>query len=374
MQHVWLKGELSNFKHHSSGHMYFTLKDERACLKGIMFRGKNICLRFKPENGMKVIVYGAIGVYEKNGQYQLYVEEMIPDGLGALHVAFEQLKGKLEQEGLFDAAQKKALPAFPQRIGMITSPTGAAIHDMLTVIERRYCGVEVVLYPVHVQGREAPGEIAQGIDEMNRLGDIDVLIIGRGGGSLEELWAFNEEIVARKIFASRIPVVSAVGHETDYTIADFVADMRAPTPSAAAEMVVPEKIQLLQYLSSYYENLTSKMKLRLEIMINEVEHHKERLKKLGPAHKIEQQVVCLAELKDKMNQQISIHIEKDKLHLKHLQEKLEILNPRSILMRGYSICCRYDNGEVIIDEEQVKQGDVLEIIFHQGNKVVRVEK
>jgi exodeoxyribonuclease VII large subunit len=249
LQDIWLRGEISNFTRHSSGHMYFTLKDESGRLKCIMFASYNQRLSFLPKDGMKVLARGGVSVYERDGAYQFYVTAMQPDGLGSLYLAFEQLKRKLEAEGLFAAALKRPIPRFPRAIGVITSPTGAAIRDILITLQRRHPSVPVLLYPAAVQGKQAAPSIVRAIETMNRLGEVDVLIVGRGGGSLEELWAFNEESVARAIRASAIPVISAVGHETDFTIADFVADLRAATPTAAAELAVPHVGELKQHLN-----------------------------------------------------------------------------------------------------------------------------
>ncbi|MGO4375308.1 exodeoxyribonuclease VII large subunit, partial [Paenibacillus sp. MCAF20] len=236
---VWLRGEISNFTHHSSGHMYFTLKDSDSRLKSVMFASHNQRLPFIPREGSKVLARGNVSVYERDGNYQFYVTAMQPDGIGSLYLAYEQLKAKLEGEGLFAESRKRALPFLPRAIGVITSPTGAAVRDIITTLERRFPSIPVYIYPVLVQGTQAAPSIVKAIEAMNRFGETDVLIIGRGGGSLEELWAFNEESVARSIASSRIPVISAVGHETDFTIADFVADLRAATPTAAAELAVP---------------------------------------------------------------------------------------------------------------------------------------
>ncbi|TXK90204.1 exodeoxyribonuclease VII large subunit, partial [Parageobacillus sp. SY1] len=235
LRDLWIKGEISNFKYHSRGHMYFTLKDEQARIQAVMFAGYNQYLSFRPEDGMKVLVRGEISVYEPSGNYQIYVKEMQPEGIGNLYLAYEQLKKRLEAEGLFSPEHKKPIPAFPRYIGVVTSPTGAAIRDIMTTIRRRYPIATVILFPTLVQGEQAAESIVRSIEKANELGYIDVLIVGRGGGSIEELWAFNEEIVARAIFASEVPIISAVGHETDFTIADFVADLRAPTPTGAAE-------------------------------------------------------------------------------------------------------------------------------------------
>lgn len=246
LQDVYIKGEISNFKRHTSGHMYFTLKDEKARILAVMFASANRSLKFKPENGMKVLVRGEISVFEGSGQYQVYIKEMKTDGVGDLFIAYEQLKKRLEQEGLFSPRYKQALPKYPKAVGIVTSPTGAAIRDILTTIKRRYPITKVLIYPALVQGEQGAPSIVRAIQKANERKDVDVLIIGRGGGSIEELWSFNEEAVARAIFASVIPVISAVGHETDFTIADFVADMRAPTPTGAAELAVPHIQELLE--------------------------------------------------------------------------------------------------------------------------------
>ncbi len=243
-EHVWVEGEISNLAMPVSGHLYFTLKDAAAQLRCVMFRASSRALRFKPKDGMGVVVRGRVSLFEPRGEYQLIVEYLEPQGIGALQLAFSQLKERLAKEGLFAEAHKKPIPRLPQRIGVVTSATGAAIHDILNVLNRRFANVEVLIYPVKVQGEGAAREIAQAVKDFNRYGNIDVMIVGRGGGSIEDLWAFNEEVVARAIYHSRIPVISAVGHEVDFTIADFVADLRAPTPSAAAELVVKSKAEL----------------------------------------------------------------------------------------------------------------------------------
>lgn len=263
LQDIWIRGEISNFTHHSSGHMYFTLKDESGRLKSIMFASYNQRLPFRPKDGMKVLARGGVSVFERDGQYQFYVTAMQPDGVGSLYLAFEQLKRKLGEEGLFAESAKRPIPRYPKAVGVITSPTGAAVRDILTTIRRRFPSVPVLLYPASVQGKAAAGSIVRAIEAMNRLAEVDVLIVGRGGGSLEELWAFNEEIVARAIRASAIPVISAVGHETDFTIADFAADLRAPTPTAAAELAVPHAAELKQTIESLRKRMERSLRLRL---------------------------------------------------------------------------------------------------------------
>lgn len=270
LQDVHVRGEISNFKQHSSGHMYFTLKDDKARILAVMFSSQSRAMKFSPENGMKVVVKGDISVYEPSGQYQIYIKEMRPDGIGELFLAYEQLKKRLESEGLFSTEQKKAIPSYPKTVGVITSPTGAAIRDIITTIKRRYPIANILVFPALVQGENAAPSIARAIEKANKMDEIDVLIVGRGGGSIEELWAFNEELVARAIFQSQVPVISAVGHETDFTIADFTADMRAPTPTAAAELAVPHIDELM-------ERLLQRKTRMLQSMSGRYRYEKQRL-------------------------------------------------------------------------------------------------
>ncbi|MEK3824181.1 MULTISPECIES: exodeoxyribonuclease VII large subunit [Paenibacillus] len=270
---VWLRGEISNFTHHSSGHMYFTLKDKDSRIKSIMFASHNQRLPFVPKEGARVIARGNVSVYERDGQYQFYATHMQPDGIGSLYLAYEQLKKKLEDEGLFSPARKRPIPSYPQTIGVVTSPTGAAVRDIIITLQRRYPSAKVVLYPVLVQGKGAAPSIVKAINNFNHMAEADVLIVGRGGGSLEELWAFNEEIVARAIAASTIPVISAVGHETDFTIADFASDLRAATPTAAAELAVPNRAELMEQIARRQRQLQNSLKQRAV-------YHRERLTRL----------------------------------------------------------------------------------------------
>ena len=271
---IWIKGEISNFKDHFSGHLYITLKDDGGVLKAVMFKGAAARLTFKAEDGMKVLARGRIGVYEQSGTYQLYISEMTPDGLGELYVAYEQLKKKLSEEGLFDDEKKKPIPKYPEKVGVITAATGAAVRDIINVITRRYPYCEIIIYPAQVQGQGAAESVVSGIEYFNETMSCDTLIVGRGGGSIEDLWAFNEEIVARAIFASKIPVISAVGHETDFTIADFVADLRAPTPSAAAEIAVPSQLELLSKIST----MSGRMQ---NALVNSLKNKRLRVEKLS---------------------------------------------------------------------------------------------
>ena len=366
-----VSGEISNFKHHSSGHMYFTLKDERAALRCVMFRSANQRLTFTPAHGMKVVASGKLSIYERDGQYQLYVESMQPEGIGSLYAAFELLKEKLAAEGLFDPAHKQPLPQFPQRIGVITSPTGAAVRDILTTIKRRFSLVEVLIIPVLVQGPEAASQIAAALQFINEVPDVDVVIVGRGGGSLEELWAFNEEIVARAIFASKIPVIYAVGHETDFTIADFVADARAATPTAAAEMAVPDQRAIRNILQTSHARLVSRLKQKLE-------QEKRYLAKLAasrvltcPLERVDQAKQTLDTLMLQLETQMTYHLQAQKARLDTLAGKLAALNPEAVLQRGYAIC--YDeDGKVIRSASRLQCDRQINIQLHDGRAAAKI--
>ncbi|WP_335870642.1 exodeoxyribonuclease VII large subunit [Bacillus sp. 2205SS5-2] len=328
---VYVRGELSNFKEHSSGHMYFTLKDEKARLLAVMFSAHNRQLKFKPESGMKVLLQGEVSVYESGGQYQIYVKKMRPDGIGELFLAYEQLKKSLEQEGLFEPSRKKALPRFPEVIGVITSPTGAAVRDIITTIERRYPVAKVLIIPATVQGDQAAPSIVRGIERANALDKIDVLIVGRGGGSIEELWAFNEEIVARAIAESQIPIISAVGHETDFTIVDFISDMRAPTPTGAAEIAVPHIKEL--------EERINQSRRRLSRSLNEkVKESKVRLKNIeqsyvfrNPNSLYAQKIEKLDRLNEKLKGEYLLKVKNLKDNLIYIQKRLERQHPNTQL-------------------------------------------
>lgn len=324
---VWLRGEISNFTHHSSGHMYFTLKDSDSRLKCIMFASHNQKLPFMPKEGTKVLARGNISVYERDGNYQFYVTQMQPDGIGSLYLAFEQLKRKLEAEGLFEPSRKRMIPRFPRAIGVITSPTGAAVRDIIITLQRRHPSVPVLLFPVLVQGKGAAASIVRAIETMNRLAEVDVLIIGRGGGSLEELWAFNEEAVARTIAASAIPVISAVGHETDFTIADFVADLRAATPTAAAELAVMNVLELQSQLLHLRARLSQSLR-------TEIQSRKERLARvrrsqlfINPRKYLLQQAERLDRLKERLEQRTFRQTERSREKLMRLNAALAGAHP-----------------------------------------------
>ncbi|MDD4201859.1 MAG: exodeoxyribonuclease VII large subunit [Candidatus Omnitrophica bacterium] len=349
--YLWLEGEISNFKRHSSGHLYLNLKDKDAIIQAVMFKGSADKLQFKPEDGLKITCSGKISVYDQRGQYQIYISSMEPQGLGSLQLAFEQLKEKLKKEGLFDSSRKRPIPFLPAKIGVITSPTGAAIRDILNVLRRRFSNAEIILNPVKVQGNEAKNEIVQAIELFNKRDKIDVMIVARGGGSLEDLWAFNEEIVARAIANSRIPVISAVGHEIDWTIADFVADFRAPTPSAAAELVLPEKEELLNRIS------VAKQRLKNALQSTVIQYEQR-----------------LDELKEALLFRQENFIRKTKQCLDNLIGKLEVLSPLSTIKRGYSITKADNTGKVLKDIKKIKKGDIIRTRLINGEIVSIVDK
>lgn len=421
LQDVTVKGEISNFKQHSSGHMYFTLKDEKARILAVMFSSFNRSMKFTPENGMKVLIKGDLSVYEPSGQYQIYVKEMQPDGIGDLYLAYEQLKEKLEKEGLFSTETKKAIPKFPKTVGVVTSPTGAAIRDIITTIKRRFPIANIIIFPALVQGEQAAPSIVKAIKIANEGNEADVLIIGRGGGSIEELWAFNEEAVARAIFQSQIPIISAVGHETDYTIADFVADLRAPTPTGAAEMAVPH----IEDLSERIYNRQSRI---IRATKERISGQKERLARIQksyafkyPLKLYEQKLEQVDRLKDqlergttrlfnlkaeqtatiqkrlyrqnpnellttakaqhgKTNKQLvrameNIIVAKEK-DFSHLVSTLEALSPLKIMDRGYSLVYSKQN-KLIKMVKQLKPNEQIKVKVSDGTftcKVTEIEE
>jgi exodeoxyribonuclease VII large subunit len=363
---IWVEGEVSNFKHHTSGHMYFTLKDTDAQIRAVMFRGSNRLLKFQPKDGLAVLVFGTVTVYERRGEYQITVEFMEPKGVGALQLAFEQLKARLEADGLFDAARKRPLPRLPRKIGIITSPTGAAIRDMLTIIGRRFPGLAIVISPVQVQGETAPREIAAALAAMGRRSDLDVLIVARGGGSLEDLWAFNEEVVARAIATSPIPVISAVGHETDVTIADFVADLRAPTPSAAAELVVAQRDELRQRVDELAARTVAAMENALAVRRARVQMLGRHLGVLSPAAHLRRQAECLRGLTQRLHAWWGMARMQRQERLKLLAGKLGTLSPLAILGRGYSICWSLPGRHIVKTAAEVRTGSEVAVRLHRG--------
>ncbi len=414
---VWIEGEISNLRIPSSGHMYFALKDKESQIKAVMFRSSKSQLKFEPEDGQNIIARGNISVYEPRGEYQLVIDYLEPKGIGALQLAFEQLKEKLSKEGLFDDEFKKALPLLPQKIGIVTSPTGAAIRDMLKVIDRRFHNVHILIVPVKVQGEGAAREIAEAIRDLSPIKGIDVIIIGRGGGSIEDLWAFNEEVVARAIFETKIPIISAVGHEIDFTISDFVADLRAPTPSAAAELVVKEKIHLLENIVSlnkrlltsaktmlsesraHFKNLTSRkvlldplaplrekqqklddIKLRLErgikisidMLKNRIGSNKKHLSLLNPLPKIKLQRTLLLENKKKMTTQMKLVLSLFRNSLQATMKRLNSVSPLSVLERGFSICRAHPAGKILKNSRKVSKGEVVKVQLWKGKLLCTV--
>lgn len=371
---LWVEGEVSNFRRYGSGHCYFTLKDAGAQLSAVIWRGAFGALRFEPQDGMQVLAHGSIKVYEPRGQYQLVVDRMEASGLGALAAAFERLKAQLAEEGLFDEARKKPLPSFPQRIALVTSPSGAAIRDMMKVILGRWPTLELVVVPVRVQGDGAAREIAEGIRDANRVGGIDVMIVGRGGGSIEDLWAFNEEVVARAIADSKIPVISAVGHEVDFTIADFVADVRAATPSHAGELVVPEKAAVAEHLVRLREQLPAALGERLRLA-------RERLRAIGssyalrhPGERLQVHRQRLDDLQARLAPAAKGRLAEVRLHLEGLSGQLEGLSPLRVLERGYSITTRAKDGALVRSPRDAKPGEQLRTRLREGEVTSTVDK
>jgi exodeoxyribonuclease VII large subunit len=414
---IWVEGEISNLRIPPSGHIYFTLKDDFSQIRAVLFKTQARTLRFAPEDGLHTICQGRVSLYEKRGEYQLILNSMEPKGIGALQLAFLQLKERLEKEGLFDIARKKKFPMIPQSIGIVTSPTGAVIRDMLHIIHRRFENVHILIYPVRVQGEGASLEVAEGIGYFNQRMDVDVIIVGRGGGSLEDLWAFNEEVVARSIYQSKIPIISAIGHETDYTISDFVADLRAPTPSAAAELVVKEKREIKNNLHYLEDRLESQILHTLQEDRTDISHLQKSL--IDPRKKIEEYFLRVDELVNRfsiltswalrirrektlhLNESlylrnplqrirnirlfVSENLKRLKQNIKHPIEiqrqkmggilgKLDSLSPLSILQRGYSITRKIPSFQILRNSADVRVGDRVEVRLYQGTLLCGVEK
>lgn len=364
LQSVFISGEISNFVNHRSGHFYLTLKDDGAEIKSVMFRSANAKLKFLPENGMKVVCKGRISVYETSGAYQLYIDNMIPDGSGALNLAFEQLKERLEKEGLFDAAHKKPVPEYPKKVGVITSPTGAAVQDIKNVLSRRYPFAEMIFYPALVQGDGAADDIVNAIKYFNKFNLADVLIVGRGGGSIEDLWAFNEEALARSIYESDIPVISAVGHETDFTICDFVADLRAPTPSAAAELAVPDistELRRLNNQKSLLLNLSLSYTDNLKIMLSVLNN---QLEKRSPQTFVNDYRVRCDKAEIKIENSAAAFLLESRKNFSAVCAKLDALSPLKILSRGFAAVSK--NGEAVISATKLVKGDKINVVFSDG--------
>jgi exodeoxyribonuclease VII large subunit len=368
---VWVRGEISNFtNHYKTGHFYFSLKDEKGAIGAVMFRSYAQRLPFVPQNGMKVILHGRVSLYVPGGQYQINADAMQPDGIGGLYLAYEQLKAKLQAEGLFDESRKKPLPRIPTRIGIITSPTGAAIHDMIHVLGRRFPLAEILLYPALVQGAGAPASLIAGMHFFNEQNNVDLIIIGRGGGSVEDLWAFNDEALARTVAASRIPVISAVGHESDFTICDFVADRRAPTPSAAAELAVPETGELSRALRGYTERMEN-------AVLGRVARERERVQRLSasrvltsPERYIDDCRMRVGDLTLRLDRAAEQRVTAARSDFLRLAAQLDALNPLSILTRGYAVAKRGDVPVRSVSE--LKTGDALRLTLSDGEADVTV--
>lgn len=374
LRNIYIKGEISNFtNHYKTGHFYFSLKDAGGSVKAVMFRSSASKIKFKPENGMRVVVGGRVSVFPRDGQYQIYVDVMEPDGIGALYMAYEQLRAKLEKEGLFAEERKKSLPKFPKRIGIVTSPTGAAIRDMLHITGRRFPLAEIVLYPALVQGADAAASIARGIRYFNAKKTVDLLIVGRGGGSLEDLWAFNEELLVRAVADSELPVISAVGHETDFTLCDFAADLRAPTPSAAAELAVPDTEELLSSVKHLNDRLSLAVNRRLV-------QGRDRLSMLSssrmlkdPRAFIDDKRMALAMEESALYSRMERILASKRADFQYKTAKMEALNPLAVVARGYSAVFD-EQGGLVKSVSQVKQGDVISFAVTDGKVHARVEK
>lgn len=374
LKNIYVSGEISNFtNHYRTGHFYFTLKDETSAVKAVMFRTAAQRVNFEVQNGMKVLVRANLSLYERDGVYQLYCEDIIPEGIGELTLAFEQLKDKLNKKGMFSDEHKKSLPEYPQKIGVITSPTGAALQDILTVLSRRYPSGEIVFEGVQVQGESAAHQIAEAIYKFNRLKGADVLIVGRGGGSIEDLWAFNEEEVAEAIFNSEIPVISAVGHETDFTIADFVSDMRAPTPSAAAEIVAPDYREILYAADKTLDSMTDSLERIISKYTFDIMTYEKVISEYSPQKTIQLYSQCLEACEDKINSIISSKFDFYFNALSHYSARLEGTSPLKVLARGYSFV-KDENGFSIKSAASVKKDDKITVVMADGRAECTVDE
>ena len=366
LSEILVKGEISNFKNHYTGHMYFTLKDENSLIKCVCFKTYAGKLTFMPKDGMKVIVLGSVSVFERDGVYQIYVKMMEEDGQGDLYTKYKELKEKLEKEGLFSETHKQKIPIMPKVVGVLTSQTGSVIRDIINVSTRRNPNVYIRLLPVPVQGEGAAEKIAAGIKFMNENNLADVLILARGGGSLEDLWPFNEEIVARSIYDSKIPIISAVGHETDFSISDFVADLRAPTPSAAAELAVPDVYEVKRKIESYQDRLRMALLKKVEVMRLRFDKCRASVVFKEPLRKVNDNYLVLDNLVKRIESSIKIKQEKEKNRYIELVSKLDALSPLKTLSRGYSLTQK--NGKIVKSKDELKKGDKVELRFKDGKK------
>jgi exodeoxyribonuclease VII large subunit len=369
LSNIYIKGEVSNCKYHTSGHIYFTLKDDKGQIACVMFAGQRRGLRFQLKDGQSVIAFGSVNVYERDGKYQLYAKEIILDGSGALYQKYEELKKRLGAEGLFDPAHKKKIPAYSKRIGIVTASTGAAIQDIINISTRRNPYVQLILYPAQVQGEGAAETIVRGIATLDKMG-VDVIIAGRGGGSIEDLWAFNEEMVARAIYECNTPIISAVGHETDVTIADFVADLRAPTPSAAAELAVRDIRDILFDLEAYHRNLNTGLQKKIAAYRSEIKQLSLRLEYASPIYQIRQKRQQLMDMEQKLSHRMTAVITMKKHQLELLIEKMDGLSPLKKLSRGYSLVLNSEN-KVVNSLLKVKEGEDLRICLTDGDVLAK---
>lgn len=370
---VFMVGEISNFNnHYRTGHMYFTLKDENSAIKAVMFKSNTQRLRFMPEDGMSVIVRGRVSLFEAAGAYQIYIDDMQPDGVGALALQFEQLKRKLAEEGLFDASHKKRLPPFPEKVGIITSPTGAAVQDIKNILSRRFPCAEAILYPVSVQGENSENQLVKAVNYFSNTGSVDVVIIGRGGGSIEDLWSFNSEKLARAIYDCKVPIISAVGHETDFTISDFVADRRAETPSAAAEMAVPDMAELKKQLNSMSYEIMSIVRSMISESRESLNAIKNNNCLKDPFNTINIKRMMLDGTEIKLNSFTKTEIQKYRHDFSSTVAKLNALSPLNVLARGYSVA--YSNGKIVSSSDDLTVGDNLNIDFYNGSAVCEIKE
>ena len=368
---VW--GELSNFRRHHSGHCYFTIKDTGASLRCVMFRSRAMGLKFIPKDGMQVRLTGKVSVYERDGNYQLYVDSMQPEGLGDLSVAFAKLREKLLAEGLFDESRKQRIPFIPKTVGVVTSPTGAALRDIVSVAKRRHPGIPIVLVPAQVQGEEAPEQIVRAIKLLDKSNRVDVIVIGRGGGSIEELWAFNDERVVRAVAAAKTPIVSAVGHQTDFTLSDFAADLRAATPSQAAELVVPDRLELYRRLAAAQRRLNQALRHRLLKRRLRLERCLQSSLFRRPRELLRDRAQLLDQLTDRLGNAMQKVLTEKQQRLNMADKKLNLLNPWGVLQRGYSVV-RRPNGDIISTAESVNSGESLDVWLHKGRLAVQVTR
>lgn len=372
LSNVFVRGEISNFKLYSSGHAYFTLKDDAGQLKSVMFRSYFSRLAFLPEDGMRIIAHGRVSVYESSGQYQLYVDDMQPDGAGSLAMRFEQLKRKLAAEGLFDEDRKRPLTPMPWRVGVITSPSGAAVHDIINVLGRRFPAAEMILYPSEVQGAQAPAQLISGIEFFSMTGLVDVIILGRGGGSAEDLWAFNDESLARAVAACSVPVISAVGHESDFTICDFVADRRAPTPSAAAELAVPDMNEILRGLAATRAGLQASMKKRITQERRVLQQIAQSRIYKYPQELLDRFRQHLDEHEATVNRAAAQDVLQKRQNVAAVAGKLQALNPLAVLARGYATVSR--EGVTVVSVKEVHENDTLDVRFADGTVCATVSQ